>query len=70
MWSQPFFFKESCYLATNIWKKIRGKIRSEKNEGWGCVGWGGGRGINKTGYNVLPVLNMLNVSLHCFGKQN
>ena len=37
----------------------------------GGVVWGGeGRRINKTGYNVLPVLNMLNVSLHCFDKQN
>ena len=40
MWSHPFF-SESCFLATNIWKKIREKIRSEKNEVWGCVGWGG-----------------------------
>ena len=61
-----FFFSESCFLATNIWKKIREKIRSEKNEGWGCVWWGGRR-INKTGYNVLPFLN---VSLHCFDEQN
>ena len=40
MWSHPFF-SDSCFLATNIWKKIREKIRSEKNEVWGCVGWGG-----------------------------
>ena len=40
MWSHPFF-SESCFLATNIWKKIREKIRSEKNEVSGCVGWEG-----------------------------
>ena len=64
--SSFIFFSESCFLVTNIWKKIREKIRSEKIEGWGCVGWGGRR-INKTGYNVLPFLN---VSLHCFDEQN
>ena len=62
MWSHPFF-SESCFLATNIWKKIREKIRSEKNEVWG----GEGRWINETGNNVLPFLN---VSLHCFDEQN
>ena len=58
MWSQLFLFSESCFLATNICEK---KIRKK----FGV--WGGeGRGIDKTGYNVLPFLNMLNVSLHCF----
>ena len=60
-----FFFRKLLF-GDQYLEKIREKIRSEKNEVWGCVGWGGRR-INKTGYNVLPFLN---VSLHCFDEQN
>ena len=51
-----FFFKKVAF-----WRPIFGKKFGRKNMGGGVV-WGGkGRRINKTGYNVLPVLNMLNV---------
>ena len=65
MWSHPFF-SESCFLASNIWKKL-GKKFGLKKMRCGVV-WGGeGRWINETGNNVLPFLN---VSLHCFDEQN
>ena len=64
-----FFFERVAF-----WRPIFGiKLGEEfgrKKMRCGVV-WGGeGRRINKTGCNVLTVLNMLNVSLHCFDKQN
>ena len=64
-----FFFKKVAFWRPIFGKKLGEKFGRKKMR-VGVV-WGGeGRRINKTGYNVLPVLNMLNVSLHCFDKQN
>ena len=64
--SSFFFFQKVAFWRPIFGKKLGKKFGRKKNEGWGCVGWGGRR-INKTGYNVLPFLN---VSLHCFDEQN
>ena len=64
-----FFFKKVAFWRPIFGIKLGKKFGRKKMRG-GVV-WGGeGRRINKTGYNVLAVLNMLNVSLHCFDKQN
>ena len=61
-----FFFKKVAF-----WRPVFGKKLGKKSIGKkmrGGVVWGGeGRRINKSGYNVLPFLN---VSLHRFDEQN
>ena len=59
MWSHPFF-SESCFLATNIWKKIREKIRSEKKWGVGLCGVGRGGGSMKQ-----DTMSYLSWMYHC-----
>ena len=60
-----FIFRKLLFGDQYMRKKIRKKFGQRKR--WSGVVWGGeGSWIDETGYNVLPFLNMLNVSLHCF----
>ena len=51
--SSFIFFSESCFLVTNIWKKIREKIRSEKMRGGVVWGGEGGESIKQDTMSYL-----------------